>query len=62
MLRECFVVGSNFLRMIDSKFSMVDTQVAEQSFRNEQCEDFSDARDVLSQPNLRFETSIFIFT
>lgn len=38
--------------------SMVDTQVAEQSFTNEQYEDFSDARDVLSHPYLRYETFI----
>ena len=36
------------------------TRIAEQSFRKEQSEDFSDARDVLSQQNLKYGTSVFV--
>ena len=43
-----------------SKCSIVDTQIAEESSTKEQSEDFSDARDVLSQQNLRYANSVFI--
>ena len=43
-----------------SKYSIVDTQIAEESSTKEQSKDFSDARDVLSQQNLRYANSVFI--